>query len=217
MSLRPGEEWGSDASRSADLDVSGGDAELAAAVAGAAHGVLVRFRPGAGSDLARALGLRSEGPQVGRALPMDALARPGGLAVNAVVWGVPPHRLRPWHRRRPVELTVDGGPPSTVAATTVVVLIGEYVAGHDVSPRGHPGDGAAELQVYALDPGQRPPMVARLGGGTHLPHPQITSRRMRRVSLRAGGPLPLEIDGRSLPGQRSLDLELLPGRYSLLI
>ena len=35
-------------------------------------------------------------------------------------------------------------------ATTVVVLVGQYLRGADVSPRGHPGDGAAEVQVYAM-------------------------------------------------------------------
>ena len=218
MSLRPGDEWGSESTRSADLDVSGGDADLAGAVAGAPDGVLIRFRPDGGSDLARALGLRGDGSPLGREVPMDALAVTGaGLAVNAVVWGVPVHRLQPWHRRRPVDLTLDGGVPATVAATTVVVLVGEHVGGFDVSPRGHPGDGVGELQVYALDPGQRRGMVARLGSGAHLPHPQITTRRMRRVSLRSKVPLPLEVDGRSLPPQPALDLELLPGRYSLLI
>lgn len=218
MSLRPGDEWGSEATRSADLDVSGDDADLAAAVAGAPEGVLIRFRPSAGSDLARALGLRAGGSPTGREVPMDALAVTGaGLAVNAVVWGVPVHQLRPWHRRRPVVLAVDGGAASTAAATTVVVLVGEHVGGFDVSPRGHPGDGVGELQVYALDPGQRRPMAARLGSGTHLPHPQITTRRMRRVSVRSKVPLPLEVDGRSLPPEPALDIELLPGRYSLLI
>jgi hypothetical protein len=218
MSLRPGDEWGTETTRSADLDVSGGDADLAVAVEGAPDGVLIRFRPGPGSDLARALGLRSDGDPTGRAVPMDALAVAGdGLAVNAVVWGVPVHHLQPWHRRRPIDLAVDGSAPSIVAATSVVVLVGEHVGGFDVSPRGHPGDGVGELQVYALDPGQRRPMVARLGSGTHLPHPQITTRRMRRVILRSKVPLPLEVDGRSLPPQPILDIELLPGRYSLLI
>jgi hypothetical protein len=218
MNLRPGDEWGSETTRSADLDVSGDDADLAVAVAGAPEGVLIRFRPDAASDLARTLGLRGDAVPQGRAVPMDALALPGGrLAVNAVVWGTAVHRLRPWRRRRPVEIAGDGGAASTVAATTVAVLVGEHVGGFDVSPRGHPGDGVAELQVYALDPAQRRPMVARLGSGTHLPHPQITTRRMRRVRMRAEAPLPLEVDGRTLPPQRSLDVELLPGRYFLLI
>jgi hypothetical protein len=218
VNLRPGDEWGRETTRSADLDVSGDDADLAAAVAAAPEGVLIRFRPSRGSDLARALGLRAGGSPTGREVPMDALAVTGaGLAVNAVVWGVPVHQLRPWHRRRPLELAVDGGAPSVVVASTAVVLVGEHVRGFDISPRGHPGDGVGELQAYALDPGQRRAMVARLGSGTHLPHPQITTRRMRRVSLRSKVPLPLEVDGRSLPPQPNLEIELLPGRYSLLI
>jgi hypothetical protein len=196
MNLRPGDEWGSETTRSADLDVSGDDADLAVAVAGAPHGVLIRFRPDAASDLARTLGLHPASPLMGRALPMDALAVNGrNLAVNGVVWGAPLHRPRPWHGRRPAEIAVDGGPVTTVPATTVVVLVGEYLAGYDVSPRGHPGDGVAELQIYALSPGQRRAMVARLGSGTHLPHPQITTRRVRRVNLRARSPMALEVDG----------------------
>ena len=151
---------------------------------------------------------------------MDALSVAGvGFAVNAVVWGVPVHRLQPWHRRRPVDLSADGGAPSTVAATTVVVLVGEHVAGFDISPRGHPGDGVGELQVYGLDPGQRRSMVARLGSGTHLPHPQIT--HPPDAPGQSAPTLPLQLDGgrpvHCRPPARRVDIELLPGRDPLLI
>ena len=51
-----GQPWGRPATAPADFEVTGDDAALAAAVAGA-PGARIRFRPTTGSELARAVGL----------------------------------------------------------------------------------------------------------------------------------------------------------------
>jgi putative lipid kinase YegS-like protein len=214
--LRKGEPWGGAAAGPADLEVAGSDADLARALVG--DGELVRFRPSPGSDLARVVGLEDSEPVGGLALPMDALRLSGGrMAVNAVVVGVPPDQLRSWHRRHPLEVEVDGRPIGPGKATSVVVLNGQYLRGADLAPRGHPGDGTCEVQVYALAPGQRRLMRVRLGRGVHLPHPAITTARGRRVSVRSPHPLPLEIDGLPADPAREIGVELLPGAYRLLV
>lgn len=218
VSIKKGEAWGSEATGPPDLEVAGSDADLAAALVRAGPNPLVRFRPSAGSDLARAIGLGGGEAGSGVALRLDALRlADGNLAVNAVVVAAAPDRLRWWHRRRSVEVEVDGRRAFSGQATSVLVLVGQYLRGADVSPRGHPGDGVGEVQVYALTPGQRAAMRARLPTGSHLPHPAITTRRGTRVSVRFARPVPLEIDGHPAGRVSVLELELRPGAYRLLV
>ncbi|MGH8994139.1 MAG: hypothetical protein ACRDYV_15915 [Acidimicrobiia bacterium] len=216
--IRKGEEWGSPAGDAEpDLDVAGDDAALAAAMAGAGGCPLVRFRPAEDSDLARAVGLSGEGSG-GLAVPVDLLRlADGGLAVNAVVLGVPPDRLRGWHRPAPVEVVVDGTTLS-LRATTVVIATGQFLRGFDVSPRGHPGDGWCEVQVYAVPSGQRGEMRARLRSGAHLPHPGITVRRARSVVVRWEREVALEVDGKAaVKGAREVAVEVVPAAFRLLV
>jgi hypothetical protein len=222
VTVRPGQDWGSAAEGAPDLVVAGGDAELAAALAGGPDDPLVRFSPSPASDLARAVGLASSGPASAKgaavAVPMDVLCLDGGgVAVNAVVVGTAPDRLRWWHRRRAVSVEIDGRTAFTGRASTVAVLNGQYLRGADVSPRGHPGDGVVEVQVYALAPAQRSGLGRRLGTGSHLPHPEITVRRGRKVAIRLPRPASLEVDGCPAGRAASVDVEVRPRAYRLLV
>ncbi|HEY3239831.1 MAG TPA: hypothetical protein VGL92_09730 [Acidimicrobiia bacterium] len=219
--IRKGEEWGAPAGDAPpDLEVVGDDAALAAALAGAGPDLLVRFSPSPNSDLARAVGLSGAvaGAAGHTALPLDLLRLgDGGVAVNAVVVGVAPDRLRWWHRGFPVEVTVDGS-ALAARATTVVITTGQFLRGLDVSPRGHPGDGWCEVQVYCLPAGQRGAMRSRLRSGSHLPHQGITTRRGRSVSVRCGRPVPVEVDGKgAVKGTRGVSVEVVPAAFRLLI
>jgi hypothetical protein len=212
--MKKGEAWGSPERASPDLVVAGGDHDLAAALAGTPHGVLVAFAPSSESDLARAIGLQAGAPPQHLALPMDALElEHGGFAVNAIVLGVAPDRLTALHASGPVsigELVVD-------AVTTVVVATGQWLRGLDLVPRGHPGDGKAEIQAYRLRRPERRAMRGRLATGTHVPHPRIVTRTAVAVEVRARRALPLEIDGRPAPPVATLRAVLIPARYRLLL
>lgn len=221
--IRPGQAWGTEESGPADFEVTGSDGMLAAVVARGLTDPLVRFVPATGSDLARAVGLVPGAPAAGMALPLDVLAMEtvdGAeplLAVNSVVIGVPPDRLRLWHRPAGLSVEIDGKPLDASAATTLVVMNGQYLRGSDVSPRGHPGDGVAEAQLYALPPAARRAMRARLATGAHLPHPAITIRRAHRVTVRAGRPLRLEVDGVEAGKVTGLDVTVRPSAFRLLV
>jgi hypothetical protein len=217
-SLRPGQPWGVEASGPADLEVAGGDAALAAVLARGVADPLIRFTAAPGSDLARAVGLVAGAAPSGMALPLDVLDLGGGLvAVNSVVVGAAPDRLRPWHRPAGLTIEIDGTPVEAGAATTLVVMNGQYLRGLDVSPRGHPGDGVAEAQLYALPPAARRAMRSRLPSGAHLPHPAITLRRAKRLVVRAARPVPLEIDGAPAGRITALELTLRSSAYRLLV
>jgi YegS C-terminal NAD kinase beta sandwich-like domain len=216
--VRPGEPWGSPASAPPDLEVTGDDVALAAA-ARAAPGGLVRFRPDATSDLARAVGLRSGADPAPPAseLPVDAVRLLDGLACNAVVLGVAPDRLR-W--RSPafgLEVVIDGEPWFAGHATTLVVANGQFLRGADLAPRGHPGDGRLEVQVYALRRSERRAMRRRLATGTHLPHARIHTRTARTVDAQGPRPLALEVDGRARTAVAGLRAEVVPAAFRLLV
>ena len=221
--IRAGQPWGTETSGPADFEVTGSDGMLAAVVARGLTDPLVRFVPAADSDLARAVGLVPGAPTAGMALPLDVLAvgtvdgAEPLLAVNSVVIGVPPDRLRPWHRPAGLSVEIDGKPVDASAATSLVVMNGQYLRGFDVSPRGHPGDGVAEAQLYTLPPAARRAMRARLATGAHLPHPAITIRRAHHVSVRATRPAILEVDGTPAGRVTDLDVTLRPGAYRLLV
>jgi hypothetical protein len=239
--IRKGEPWGRPATGPFDVEVHGGDHDLAVAVQ-SCTGARVRFVAGDGSDLALAVGLAgppaeavgdAAGHAVGDAaagtelpvdgLLVDGLVADGGalavnmLAVNMIVLGRPPDRLRAWHRRVPCRVTVDDRVVFDARATTVVVANGQFLRGLDVVPRGHPGDGRFEVQVYALRAGSRDKMRRRLPLGEHLPHPDIHQVSGRVVTARFGAPQPLEIDGRSRSPRPEITVRVVPEALVLLV
>src|SRR6476646_1646166 len=197
--IEKGEPWGRPGAGPPDLEVRGDDGDLAAAVQ-TRPGARVRFVAAPASDLARAVGL-ADVPAGETELPVDALIvdlvrdESEGLAVNMVVLGIPPDRLRAWHRRHHCTVAVDDRTVFDGHATTVVIATGQFLRGLDVVPRGHPGDGKAEVPVYAIRRGERRAMRARLPTGAHVPHPRIRTRSATRIEVRASGTRALEVDG----------------------
>ena len=214
--IRPGEPWGGAASGPATVTGAGGDADLAALVRD--HlGARVGFRPDATCDLARAVGLRDPADATVE-LPLDALdLADGGLAVNLVVSGDPPDRQTAWRRRRAVTVTVGERRVFDGRALGVVIANGQFRAGRDLVPRGHPGDGRLEVQVYALPPGQRRAFRARAASGSHLPHPAIVTAAGRHVRVVWARPAALEVDGRPRAPQAVVEATVRPDAYRLLV
>jgi hypothetical protein len=225
--LRHGQPWGHTATSPPDVEVAGDDADVVAA-AMSESGALLGFRPSPRSDLARVLGLGSEGSGATE-VAIDALAidpddspvDPGSAAVdavNAVVLGPPPDRLRWTARAAHITVRVDGRAWFSGRATTVVVANGQFLRGADLVPRGHPGDGWAEVQVYALGRRARRGMRRRLPTGTHVPHPEVRAGRARRIEIDVGRRrLPVEVDGRRRGRAARLVVTLVPAAIRLLV
>jgi YegS C-terminal NAD kinase beta sandwich-like domain len=217
VSVRRGEPWGRPTDAEPDRVIEGDDASLAACVENA-PGALVRFRSSSDSDLARAVGGSSSGTPVGTELPMDALVlADGSLAVNMVVLGTPPDRLTRFSRRVALTVDLDGNRWFDGTATTVLVAVGQWLRGCDVVPRGHPGDGRVETQVYRLRARERREMRRRLPTGGHLPHPRILARTARTLEIEAATPLALEVDGVGRPAVSRLLAEVRSDAYRLLV
>jgi hypothetical protein len=214
--ILPGEPWGGPVSGPVSVSGGGGDADLADLVA-ANPGARIAFRPDASCDLARAVGLDGAGTGA-MELPVDAIeVDDGTLAVNLVIAGVPPERLRWWRRRRPVSVRVDERMVFDGPATTVVIANGQFRAGADLIPRGHPGDGRLEVQVYAVGPGERRGLRARLATGSHVPHPAIASAGGRHVECVWARPAPLEVDGRRRGRRGRVEASVVPALFSLVV
>ncbi len=227
--IKPGEEWGTPTDAAPDVTLCGTDTDLAALVSDDGSAPLVRWSP-VDSEFARAVGLHADHATArpdagGMELPVDAFTVELGtptesprVGVNVAVMGVPPARLRAYHRARPVTVVVDGRTLFAGRATTVVVANGQYLDGCDLVPRGHPGDGRLEIQVYALRAGERALMRRRLPSGTHLPHPRIVTGSGRSVEVGTGDRAwPVAIDGRPAHAAVRLIARIRPAALRLLI
>ena len=216
MTIRKGEEWGKPATTPADHEVAGSDADLATWIAHS-PGALVEFRPDPGSDLARAVGLEPGAPRATE-IAMDALVLADGTtAVNCVTLGPPPDRLGRFARRLEMTVRIDGNEIVAGRATSVVVAVGQWLRGSDLVPRGHPGDGRFEVQVYRLRPEERTKMRRRLARSEHVPHPRIVERAGRAIEIIANAPLALEVDGIARPATTRFEARIRPGAYRLLV
>ncbi len=224
MGVRKGEPWHRPAAGPPDWVVTGDDRALADAVAAGPPGVRLRWVPDGDADFARAVSVAPGDRSVGVDLPCDALRVTGPgferLAVNMVVLGTPPDHQRWFHRSWPLRVVVDDRVVHDGSATAVVVGNGQFLRRHDVVPRGHPGDGRAEVQVYALAARDRAAMRGRLARGDHLPHPAIRQVTGRRVEVSTSGRGPrLEIDGHRRPGRppvTRLRVAVVPGAFTLV-
>jgi len=215
--IRPGEEWGRPTTAAPDLEVAGGDADLAAAVS-ACGGALVRFRPDGTSDLAGAVGLGPGPSSRGIELPLDLLRLDDGRAgANMVVIGAPPDAVGRFSRRFGANVRVDDKPLFHGPCTTIVIATGQFRRGLDLVPRGHPGDGRAEVQVYCVRARERPELRARLATGTHVPHPGITQRSGARIDVTADRRVALEVDGRPESATDLVRIRVEPNAYRLLL
>ena len=236
MGVARGEDWGAPAEHPPDLQLRGKDDDLARVLenAGIMDGIehpIVRFLPSSKSDLASAVGLsaRSE-PSAGNiALPLDVLVfglsaarqieRPEvrSIAVNGIEVGAGVDRLGWWHRSFGARISVDGATIFEDNAACVLVMTGEYLRGKDVSPRGHPGDGKAEIYVYTLKRSQRRSMRQRLSDGSHVPHPQILRRAGSSFEIALEQPARVRIDSVSRGSAIHLRIDVLQQAYALLL
>jgi hypothetical protein len=218
--VEKGQPWERPASGPAAWTVEGGDAALAASVRDQ-PGARVGFRPDPTSDLARALGIHAAGDST-LELGVDGLRVTADdrelFAVNMVVVGTAPDRAG-WFTGAPeLRVEVDGRVVHDAPATAVVVASGQYLRGLDLVPRGHPGDGRAEVQVYAVARAQRAGVRSRLPQGVHLPHPDIAQTSGRRIDVVAAKrPVVLEVDGVPAPAATRVLVEVVPEAFLIVV
>lgn len=90
------------------------------------------------------------------------------------------------------------------------VLNAQHIGPWDVAPRAHPGDGRLDLIEVRLGLGDRLKARGRLAMGTHVPHPDITERRVRQHEATFARPTPIWLDGERVGSTRSLRVTVRP-------
>ena len=153
---------------------------------------------GTGAPGRRARARRSATATASRATCACSARRPTGCAGRA--------------RRSSSRCALDGRPWFSGPATTVVVATGQFLRGLDLVPRGHPGDGKAEVQVYALRrAGAAARCAARLATGAHVPAPPDPAAHAPARS-RSAAPGPLAARGRRRAAARPSPDSAIRGR-----
>lgn len=82
-----------------------------------------------------------------------------------------------------------------VLAVANAAFMGEW----NIAPRAHPSDGKLDMvDVGSMSMSDRWRARTRLPMGTHLPHPDITVRRIDAAQFELDRPTPIWLDGRSV-------------------
>lgn len=112
-----------------------------------------------------------------------------------------------------VAVRVDGEPPVEARVAAVAIANGAWFGGGmKIAPDARIDDGFLDAVIVRAR--NRPTLIANLArvyGGLHRTHPDVTIRRARTVEVRPADPgdvIPLEFDGE--------DLGCLPARYEIL-
>lgn len=171
MPIEKGQEWGTSGSLPNGAPCSSSDREMAQLLAnGATH-----VRPTSG-DLARTLGVSEASLRRDAAmlLPIDALR---------VQLDGEPH----WC----VAHVVIGSPkrPQVVAANAA------FLGTWNVAPRAHPGDGKVDVVSFGLSAVDWFKARKRLPTGSHVPHPDITTRAVPEWESTFARSVSVSLDG----------------------
>ena len=185
MTIKPGDSWGREVPRPDGAVTIEGDHDVVPALQrGSPAAVVV-----AAGDLARTLGVVSSGGAPAERstvneLPIDLVqvSLDGADPVLACAHVV---ARSPWYRGHWLR-----GP-------ILAVMNAEFIGDWDIAPRGHPNDGRVEVVEVASTMSWRDRIGARrrLPSATHLPHPGIATRSVRRHSWSFARPLEVVVDG----------------------
>lgn len=98
-----------------------------------------------------------------------------------------------------------------------VAMNAQWFGAWDLGPRSHPGDGLLDTYDARLALGDLSKVRARLGHGTHLPHPGISERRSAAVQVDFDRALPVWADGVRLGRARALSVRVEPDALRVVV
>jgi hypothetical protein len=193
VTIKPGVDWGHEVSGLVDPLEVRTDADLVASLREPLTGEPPLVR---GGDLHRTLGSPAPGPGTLR-LPIDLIAVVADERRFVAVAHVVARR---------------GGMLGWWRGAIVAIMNAEYLGGWDVAPRAHPNDGWLDVVEVGASMAARARYQAwrRLSTGAHLPHPDITTRRVRQVTFAFETAMTLWVDGIERGTARSLRVSVEP-------
>lgn len=95
-----------------------------------------------------------------------------------------------------------------------------FVGVRNIAPRAHPNDGSLDYLEIDASISQRQRWIAsrRSLTGTHIPHPNITTRRLRKIEIQRGrSSEKLRIDGVVHKNWSSLRVHIEPDHWQVLL
>ena len=87
----------------------------------------------------------------------------------------------------------------------------------NVSPSGHPNDGRLDIIRAELSAGDRWKARSRLASGAHLPHPDISVRRLKKHQFDVDGRATVRIDGQDFGHASSVSVVVVPDATTIVI
>lgn len=197
MTIKPGEDWGWNAPLPADAAVLATDAELRSHVeAHRRRGDEVPQAGLIGGDLWSTMGAPTGGldrlrSEAARTAPIDVAS----VLLDGRQYWFASHLVarRSWWRGR-----------------VLVALNAEWLGEWDLGPRSHPNDGRVDVYETTMSISQRWKARERLKTGTHLPHPDISSRRVKAFQTTLDPQLTVWLDGVSLGSCTNITVRVEP-------
>ena len=203
MTIEKGRAWGAPGGLPADGVVVRSDSEARAVVTDAlrakrpvpALGLL-------GGDLCRTLGgigdearLRSEAAMT---FPTDL----GRVLIDGHLHWFVAHLVarRSWWRGR-----------------AVAVMNAQWLGDWDLGPRSHPNDGLLDATDGTLPLRDRLAARRRVRTGSHLPHPNLRTRRAAALTFDLEPPLDVYLDGDPLGRARHLVVQVVPDALTVVV
>lgn len=203
MTIEKGQPWGGSAEVPSELVVVADDAEL--------HRVLQDARAAGsvppigltGGDLARTMGAHASAsdlvPGAERVrLPVDLLE----IRSEAGEWWAGAHAVARRH---------------LLWGRLVFVMNSAFLGSWNVAPRAHPNDGRADVVDVGLGLADRLAARSRLASGTHVPHPDITVRRVATTTIDLDRFVDLRVDGVKVGRVRHLGVTVVPDALDIFI
>lgn len=191
MTIKKGERWGRSVPSPAGLTLAADDAAARAVVLGRRQHGQHRVALGlVGGDLARTLGGgHNRFPGIVVQATVDLLRVDAGESFTWAVAHVVARRR--WYR-------------GEVLFATNAQFFGNF----DIAPRAHPNDGRVDIVHVAREMSWRARWQARRRArtGTHMPHPQLTSRQVADYTIDFRHPMWIWVDG--VKWQRSMHLQV---------
>lgn len=203
MTIEKGLPWGAPGRLPADGVVVRSDAEARAVVEAARRaGRPVPVLGLLGGDLCRTLGGTGD---AARLRSGDAMTFPvdlGAVLIDGRLHWFVAHLVarRSWWRGR-----------------VVAVMNAQWLGRWDLGPKSHPDDGLLDISDAELSLSQRLQARSRLPLGTHVPHPDIATRRVPAWQADLHPSLDVWLDGEKLGRATELSVRIEPDALTVVV